>query len=125
MVKRPSSKKNSGLVYSTDTGRHCPECNQPIDACSCKNTDKVAAGTASGHVYLQKESKGRAGKPVTTIKGLPLNQKDMKALAKKLKAKCGVGGTIEGETVIIQGDQREKLKLELVDQGYSVKISGG
>lgn len=56
---------------------------------------------------------------------MPLNQKDMKALAKKLKAKCGVGGTIEGEVIIIQGDQREKLKVELVNQGYSVKISGG
>lgn len=85
----------------------------------------AASGSTSGHIYLQRESKGRAGKPITSIKGLPLNQKDMKALAKKLKAKCGVGGTIEGEVIIIQGDQREKLKVELVNQGYSVKISGG
>ena len=125
MVQQTGSKKRSGIVYSTESGRHCPNCNQPVDACLCHRADEAAAGSTSGHIYLQRESKGRAGKPITSIKGLPLNQKDMKALAKKLKAKCGVGGTIEGEVIIIQGDQREKLKVELANQGYSVKISGG
>ena len=125
MTKRTNNKGNSGLVYSTDAGRHCPNCNQPIDTCACNSSEEAAPGYASGHVYLQRESKGRAGKPVTTIKGLPLNPKELKLLAKKLKAKCGVGGSLDDGTVIIQGDQREKLKIELIAQGYSVKISGG
>jgi translation initiation factor 1 len=125
MAKQTTNKKRSGLVYSTDAGRHCPECNQPKDACRCNHSKNAAATSAGGHVYLQKESKGRAGKPVTTIKNLPLNQADLKALAKKLKAKCGVGGTVEEGMIIIQGDQREKIRIELESQGYSIKISGG
>lgn len=125
MAKQTTDKKRSGLVYSTDAGRHCAECNQPKDACVCDQIKNVAATSTGGHVYLQKESKGRAGKPVTTIKNLPLNQPDLKKLAKKLKTKCGVGGTVEEGMIIIQGDQREKIKSELESQGYSIKISGG
>ena len=99
--------------------------NQPIDSCICSELKNAAPSNIPDHVYLQRESKGRAGKPVTSIKGLPLIQSDLKALAKKLKAKCGVGGTVDEGVIIIQGDQREKIKNELVALGYSVKISGG
>lgn len=120
-----SNSKNSGsrLVYSTDGGRLCPQCLRPVTACVC-GKDKPAA-TGDGIVRLHRETKGRGGKAVTIIKGLPLAGDALKTLAKQLKKKCGVGGSLKGENVEIQGDQRELLKAELEKLGYTVKISGG
>ena len=58
-----------GLVFSTDAGRHCPECSKPVDACICKQT-VIPAG--DGIARVRRESKGRGGKTVTTITGVPL-----------------------------------------------------
>lgn len=57
-----------GLVFSTDAGRHCPECSKPVDACICKQT-VIPAG--DGIARVRRESKGRGGKTVTTITGVP------------------------------------------------------
>jgi translation initiation factor 1 len=80
---------------------------------------------SDGIVRISRETKGRKGKGVTLIGGLPLAQKDLKALAKKLKAKCGTGGTVKEGVIEIQGDQRDLLVAELSQQGYTVKRSGG
>jgi len=69
--------------------------------------------------------KGRGGKAVTLIKGLPLAAPELKTLAKALKKKCGVGGAIKDGVIEIQGDQRELLKSELEKLGHVVKIAGG
>jgi len=59
------------LVYSTDTGRMCPACRQPADRCTCRATPVVSA-FPDGTVRVSRETKGRAGKVVTLIKGLGL-----------------------------------------------------
>ena len=71
------------VVYSTDQGRHCPECSYPIDECHCKK--QAAAPAGDGIVRLQLETKGRKGKGVTLITGLPLAGAELKKLAKELK----------------------------------------
>lgn len=76
-------------------------------------------------VYLHHESKGRAGKGVTLLKGLALNAVDLAALAKTIKQACGSGGTIRDGVIEIQGEQREKIAALLRDLGYKVKIAGG
>lgn len=76
-------------------------------------------------VYLHRESKGRSGKGVSLVKNLVLNEKDMKALAKKLKKTCGTGGTVKDGVIEIQGEQREKIAAALEKLGYKVKIAGG
>jgi len=76
-------------------------------------------------VRLRKQVKGRAGRPVTIITGLGLEPGELKTLARKLKAKCGVGGSIEDDNILIQGDNREMIKVTLESTGYQVKISGG
>ena len=76
-------------------------------------------------VRLHRETKGRGGKAVTLIKGLPLAGDALRSLASQLKKKCGVGGALKGDTIEIQGDQRELLKAELEKLGHRVKISGG
>jgi len=75
--------------------------------------------------YLHRESKGRGGKPVTLIKNLALSEADMKALAKKLKATCGSGGTVKDGNIEIQGEHREKIAATMKKLGYKVKIAGG
>ena len=62
---------------------------------------------------------------VTVVSGVPLAGAALKELARSLKQKCGVGGSLKGDTIEIQGDQRQILKSELEKRGYLVKISGG
>ncbi len=114
-----SSKR---IVYSTDSGRICPDCNQAIDACKCSIKDTVSF--TDGIVRLKRDVKGRKGSGVTLVEGTGLAGKDLKALAKKLKAKCGSGGSIKNGLIEIQGDKRELLKIELEKLHFKVKISG-
>ena len=113
-----------GTVYSTDQGRHCKDCGQPRGTCACVQKSP-SMNLGDGIVKLQRQVKGRNGKPITLVSGLPLQSTELKALAKELKNACGVGGSINGSDIIIQGDKREHLKQLLEIKGYSVKFSGG
>lgn len=117
--------KDSRLVYSTESGTMCPECNKPKKACICKKKKQAPSAPKDGIVRLMKETKGRKGKGVTLITGLPLSDEGLKDLAKTLKQKCGCGGGIKNGVIEIQGDHRDVLEKELRDLGYTVKRSGG
>ena len=106
------TNKDSRLVYSTDGGR----ISQP-DAPQSVETD--------GIVRIRRETKGRNGKGVTTVSGLDLDEAEIKILAKQLKQKCSTGGTVKEGIIEIQGDHREKLKVELEKLGHNVKLAGG
>ena len=121
MAKRDRS--NSRPVYSTEAGRLCPQCHRPVADCVC-GRDRPAAST-DGIVRIRRETKGRGGKAVSVVDGLPLAEKDLKALAKQLKKRCGVGGSVKGESIEIQGDARELIKSELEKRGYTVVLAGG
>lgn len=117
------SRKNSGLVYSSEQGKMCPGCSQPIAGCTCKQTQKHVSG--DGIVRVQRETKGRKGKGVTLITGIPLDPSALKVFAKKLKQRCGAGGAVKDGVVEIQGDHRELLLEELKKEGWTVKKAGG
>ncbi|MCL4410541.1 MAG: stress response translation initiation inhibitor YciH [Gammaproteobacteria bacterium] len=102
----------STLVYSTDAGRIEPE----------KETQQPPKG--DGIVRIQRETKGRKGKGVTVIRGLELDADALKTLAKALKQRCGVGGSVKDFTIEIQGDQRDACKAYLEQQGFKVKLAG-
>lgn len=72
-----------------------------------------------------RETKGRKGKGVTLINGVPLDTAALKKLAKSLKQKCGSGGSIKNGVIEIQGDHRDTLEKELGSLGYNVKRAGG
>ena len=78
-----------------------------MQQCSCKQKHSIPN---DGIVRLMRETKGRKGKGVTLINGLPLDPAAMKKLAKKLKQKCGSGGSIKSGVVEIQGDHRDALE---------------
>ncbi len=67
----------------------------------------------------------RKGKPITILEGYTGADKDFKLLAKALKSYLGVGGSYKKETIIIQGDYRDKIMDFLVEKGFSVKRVGG
>lgn len=78
-----------------------------------------------GKVRVRRESKGRGGKVVTLVSGLPLTADALRDAAKKLKQACGVGGAVKDGVIEIQGDQRDKVLQWLLAQGYDAKQAGG
>ncbi len=117
------------LVFSTGTGRLCPECARPITDCRCKRSRAAqplaVAPKGDGIVRVGRETKGRKGKGVTVITGLPLAGDELESLATRLKKRCGSGGTVDGAMIEIQGDHRDMLVEELGKLGYVVRRSGG
>lgn len=104
--------KNSNLVYSTETGRIRPSKKEmPIEE-------------GDGIVRIHRETKGRKGAGVSLIKGLAKPDKELKSIAKMLKQKMGVGGSIKDGVIEIQSDQRDRLKLILEQMGHTVKLAG-
>ena len=113
----------SRLVYSTDAGRMCPDCRQPTPACMCK---KAAARPAPGGVIrVSRQTKGRGGKTVTRVEGVPLGDEALAQLGKQLRTACGSGGTVKGGVIEVQGDHVDKVIEALKQEGYGAKRSGG
>ena len=110
-------KNEARTVWSSEQGDLRKQEHKSIPATSLPPEQQTA--------YLHRESKGRGGKAVTLVKNLTLTPADMKALAKKLKAVCGSGGTVKGSIIEIQGEHREKIAAALEKMGYKVKIAGG
>ena len=113
----------SVLVYSSGEGGICRGCGQPTGQCSCRSGKLLPLG--DGIVRVSRETKGRKGKGVTLISGVPLDEEGLVALAKGFKQRCGTGGTVRDGVIEIQGDHRGRLVEELLSRGYRVKGTGG
>ena len=113
MTKYSSKSDNSRLVYSTDTGRVKEE------------SGKKDIVPGDGNVRVRPEKKGRGGKTVTVISGLPLAGNDLKAFAKQLKKRCGGGGAVKDGNIELQGDHVDVMVDVLKKQGYDAKRAGG
>lgn len=121
--RRHNAEVSERIVYSTGVGSLCPNCRRPVRECVCP---KGAPGAAKpAQVRVGREVKGRAGKGVTVVTGLPLAEAAIEALATRLKKRCGSGGTVRDGVIEIQGDHRDAVVAELAKQGWPAKKSGG
>ena len=116
------NSSTSRLVYSTDTGRMCPECSQPVAHCACKAN---AVATGDGVVRVSRQTKGRGGKSVTLVKGLALDAAALAALGKQLRTACGSGGTVKDGVIEVQGDHCDLVMEALRKHGHDPKRAGG
>ena len=114
---------NSRLVYSTGVGRTCPKCGWPIDNCQCSKTLSAGNAPVPDRIVakLRMEKKGRGGKTVTVIFGLPNNEDFLKNLCGELKKACGCGGAVTGDGVELQGELRDRVRSHLEKKGFTVK----
>ena len=88
-----------------------------------ESNDNMNWNTLSARIHLEKKHRG--GKTASIVRGLNISEDKMKTLAKELKAKCGVGGSVKNREIIIQGDQREKILAHLQKLGIKdVKKAG-
>ena len=117
-----SGKNNARLVYSTETSGKCPVCGWPQRDCQCSTRQQAKEAVPARIVAkLRMEKKGRGGKTVTVVYGLPQNDEFLKELSQELKRECGTGGTVVEGGVELQGDVRDRLRDILAKRGYIVK----
>ncbi len=123
MAKKKNMRPDAGggFSYSTQHGELCGICFKPKTQCVC-----LPVGTGSdGVVRVGRSTKGRKGAGVTIVTGVPLKGAELKALAKKLKQKCGSGGTLRDGIIEVQGEHQDKIVEILEKRGWDVKRSGG
>ena len=101
----------------------CPACRKPVAECICRKA--APPPPADGVVRVTRETKGRGGKGVTVIKGVPLEADALLALGKQLRTTCGTGGTVKDGAIELQGDHAERVVELLAARGWKVKRAGG
>ena len=111
-------KRDARLVYTSDP----EEARRLRESQKMPEVRDAAPGAQTIRVELDKKS--RAGKSVTVASGFELTPAALQDIAKKLKARCGSGGTIRERAIEIQGDHRETVAGELLKLGYKVRRIG-
>lgn len=109
-------KKRLGVVYST---------NEDYNYDQEEREKEETLPPAQQKLIVSLDKKNRKGKAVTLVEGFTGNEDDLKALGKMLKTRCGVGGSVKEETILLQGDHRAQVVELLEKEGYRVKRSGG
>ena len=111
-VMAKKEKNREGVIYSTN-----PDFNYQTN----EELESETLAPAKQDLRVTIDAKMRAGKQVTLVSGFIGTTEDLEVLGKKLKTKCGVGGTVKDGLVILQGDFRDKVLKALVDEGYKAK----
>lgn len=113
MAKDNDWKDRLAVVYSTN-----PDFS--YDTGEVEEEETLPANKQNLRIKLDKRH--RNGKAVTLVTGFVGTSADLKALAKRLKSACGVGGSDKDGEILIQGDHREKVLAILVKEGYKARI---
>ncbi|MBF0140754.1 MAG: translation initiation factor Sui1 [Magnetococcales bacterium] len=110
------------VVYSTEQGRMCSDCRQPVVGCACSRDASVVG--SDGVVRVSRETKGRKGKGVTLVRGIPLDSVELAQLGKSLRTVCGTGGTVKDGVIELQGDHIARVTEQLNTRGWVIKRVG-
>ncbi len=113
-------RENARIVYSSAAGKICRGCGLPERGCTCGQAASEPVPTRPV-AKLRMEKKGRGGKTVTVVFGLPNNAAFLKDLSQELKRACGTGGTATEDGVELQGELRDRVREVLVAKGFLVK----
>jgi translation initiation factor 1 len=116
-VGRKSSipPRDSRVVYSTTDG----------DLRRARDPELAERRADGNKVKVRREVAGRRGKAVTTVAGVPVDDVALRALAARLKKRCGVGGSVKDGVIEIQGDHRTVVVEVLKAEGYAPVLAGG
>jgi len=115
--------KNSRLVYSTDADvAVAPRRQRSKPAASAPDRPALPD---DGVIRIFLERKGRGGKSVSVLRGLPGHPAARADLCKLLKTRLGTGGVVKGGEIEIQGDHRDRILALLSEQGLAAKKAGG
>ncbi len=112
MTKKKDS--NGGLIYSTNPNFK--------PASEDLQNDLIPANQQDLRIHLDRMG---GGKLVSRVVGFFGNQSELEQLGKKLKQKCGVGGSVKDGFILLQGDHRDKMMKILIEEGFKVKKAGG
>ena len=107
--------RHDRVVYSTSDG----------DLRKARPAGSARAAAGGGRVKVRRETAGRRGKAVTTIANLPLDDAGVRALAGRLKKRCGVGGSAKDGVIELQGDHRDVVLEVLRAEGLDAVLAGG
>ena len=105
---KPDTK---GFVYSTDPSFRFEE--EPVE-------ERATLAPPQQKLKILLDTKHRGGKTVSIVAGFVGTTEDLEELGKKIKQYCGTGGSVKDGEIIIQGDQREKMRTFLAKEGYKV-----
>lgn len=111
-------KASLNMVYSTNQ-----DLNKKLQEKHTEEEQTLPPQQQNLRVMLDKKQRG--GKKVTLVTGFIGSVDDLEALGKRLKTKCGVGGTAKDGEILVQGDFRDKVVELLLKEGYKVKKAGG
>src|SRR5665647_2622072 len=117
MSNQQNRKSREGIVYSTAESFEY--------SYNSEDHNQQTLKPAQQNLKVTLDKKQRAGKKVTLITGFIGAEEDLKELGKKLKSKCGVGGTVKDGEIMIQGDFRDRIMEILIAEGYKAKKAGG
>lgn len=127
--RRENNTDNSRLVYSTELDQSDQRKSKQVfgtkSRLSPANDNDDMGHSKDNTIRLWRETKGRKGKGVTMVSGIPGTAEEMKNLAKEIKQLCGAGGTVKAGVIEIQGDRCDVLMPFFEKRGFKVRRVGG